>query len=144
MTIAQIRQLPVARQFVKFALVGFVNTAIDWTVFFSLTQWIPWFHEHILVANGIAFLFGFASSYTFNRRWTFRSKDGNIKRQLTVFLLVNLVGLGISETVVGVVHALTQSRLLSKFLAVALALFWNFFASRKWAFREGGGKPTVI
>lgn len=138
MKIADIRQHPLVRQFIKFGLVGVLNTAVDWTVFFSLTQWVAWFHAHILVANAIAFVCAFTCSYTLNRKWTFQSNDPRMKRQLTVFLLVNLVGLGISETVVGVVHALTESRLLSKFLAVALALFWNFFAGRKWAFKGGG------
>ena len=126
---------PTVKQFTKFVLVGFVNTGVDWLTFFSLTQWAPWFHAHIIVANTISFIFGFTSSYTFNRRWTFRSKDPNVRRQLIIFLLVNLVGLLLSTTIVKIVYSQTSSRLISKTLAVAITLFWNFFAGRQWAFK---------
>ncbi|PIS40566.1 MAG: hypothetical protein COT26_02630 [Candidatus Kerfeldbacteria bacterium CG08_land_8_20_14_0_20_43_14] len=126
---------PLTRQFSKFVIIGFVNTGIDWGVFFALTSWVSWFGGHIIFANIISFGCGFASSFTFNRNWTFKSKDPNITKQIAIFLLINIVSLGISTAVVGSVYHITQSRLLAKTLAVVAALFWNFFAGRKWAFK---------
>jgi putative flippase GtrA len=127
---------PTVKQFSRFVLIGFLNTGLDWAIFFALTSWIVWFGNHILVANTISFLFGFASSFTFNRRWTFRSTDPQVTKQLTTFLLINLVGLGMNLGIVGVVYHASHSRLLSKTLAVVIVLFWNYLAGRKFAFKK--------
>jgi len=127
---------PTVRQFSRFIIIGFLNTGLDWAVFFALTSWVPFFTQHILVANAISFVVGFTNSYIFNRRWTFKSQDARVGRQLTVFLLINLAGLGISQTILGTVYVATASRLVSKAAAVALTLFWNYFASRKFAFKK--------
>ena len=129
-------QHPTLRQFSRFVIIGFLNTGLDWATFFALTSWVAFFGKHILIANTFAFAVGFTSSYIFNRRWTFRSQDNRIGRQLSVFLLVNLAGLGISQTILGTVYAATESRLLSKTTAVAITLFWNFFAGRTFAFKK--------
>lgn len=127
---------PTVKQFSRFIVIGFLNTGLDWSVFFALTSWVAFFTQHILIANAIAFAVGFTNSYIFNRRWTFRSQDARIGRQLSVFLLINLAGLGISQTILGTVYAVSASRLLSKALAVAVTLFWNYFAGRRFAFRK--------
>ncbi|MDP2790117.1 MAG: GtrA family protein [bacterium] len=127
---------PTVQQFSRFITIGFLNTGLDWAIFFALTSWVPFFTQHILIANAISFVFGFTNSYIFNRRWTFKSQDARVGRQLTVFLLINLAGLGISQTILGTVYAVTSSRLISKATAVALTLFWNYFAGRKFAFKK--------
>lgn len=127
---------PTVRQFSRFLIIGFMNTGMDWAVFFALTSWMPFFTRHILIANAISFGVGFTNSYIFNRRWTFRSQDARVGRQLSVFLLINLAGLGISQTILGTVYAATSSRLVSKATAVAITLFWNYFAGRRFAFKQ--------
>ncbi len=134
--IAHLRNHPTVRQFSRFVIIGFLNTGLDWAVFFALTSWVPFFSQHILIANAISFVVGFTNSYIFNRRWTFKSQDARVGRQLTVFLLINLAGLGISQTILGTLYVATDSRVLSKAAAVALTLFWNYFASRKFAFKK--------
>ncbi|MFA6587824.1 MAG: GtrA family protein [Patescibacteria group bacterium] len=130
-----IAQHPLTRQFSKFVIIGFLNTGIDWAVFFALTSWIDLFKAHVLIANIISFACGFTSSFAFNRNWTFKSKEPKVARQVVIFLLINFVSLGISTLVLGIVYHLTQSRLLGKTLAVGAALIWNFLAGRKWAFK---------
>lgn len=127
---------PAVRQFGRFVVIGFLNTGLDWIVFFALTSWVAWFSQHILVANALAFCVGFSNSFVFNRRWTFRSGDPRVTRQLVIFLLINLAGLGISQTILATAYAVTTSRLLSKTAAVGVTMFWNFFASRRLAFRS--------
>jgi len=129
-------QHPTVKQFSRFIIIGFLNTGLDWAVFFALTSWVPFFLRHILIANTIAFGVGFCSSYFFNRRWTFRSTDPRVAKQLSTFLLVNIVGLGMNLVIVGTVYYATHSRLLSKTLAVGIVLFWNFLAGRKFAFKK--------
>jgi len=132
---------PNIRQFLRFVVVGTASTAVDWTIFFSLTSWSPWFANRPLIANALAFAGGFTNSYFFNRRWTFRSTDVQHVRQVGRFLLVTLVGLGLSELIVYWLLPFTGSRLLTKTFAVAVTLWWNFAGGRFWAFRKPPGNP---
>lgn len=128
---------PTSRQLVKFGLTGFLNTTIDWVIFFSFTSWIAWFDARPLVANALAFAGGFTNSFLINRRWTFRSNSPARTRQLTKFFVVAVVGLGISELIVGIVLPLSDSKLLSKSIAVVAVLGWNFLGAKFWAFKDG-------
>ena len=126
---------PTTRQFVRFSIVGFANTAVDWIIFFSLTSWVVWFADRPLLANALAFAGGFSNSFLLNRRWTFRSADQRRWQQASRFLVVALVGLGLSELIVGVFLPVTNSRVLSKAAAVILVLSWNFIGGKLWAFK---------
>ncbi len=133
--IRRLLSYPVTRQLVKFGLTGFLNTTIDWVIFFSLTSWLAWFDARPLVANAVAFAGGFTNSFLINRRWTFRSTSSRRTQQLSKFFIVAFVGLGISELIVGIVLPLSGSKVLSKSLAVATVLGWNFLGAKFWAFK---------
>lgn len=123
---------PVARQFIKFAMVGVVNTTIDLGVYSALV--FGW-DVHYLVANIFAFLTAASNSYILNRRWTFRSGDPRWRRQAIKYFIVLAIGFGLNETLLFllVAHA-GVGRLLAKCLAVIVVLFWNFGANRLWTF----------
>ncbi len=123
------------RQFFRFAVVGVINTAVDWVIFFSLSHTMVWFFDRPLVANALAFAGGFTNSFFLNRWWTFQSTQSKHIQQASKFFLVALVGLALSEVVIAVVLPLTDSRVVSKFVAVIITLSWNFLGGKYWAFR---------
>lgn len=124
------------RQFFRFAIVGFANTAVDWLIFFTLSHYFVWFFDRPLVANALGFAGGFTNSFILNRWWTFQSTSGQRFQQATKFFLVALVGLALSELVIAVVLPISDSRLVSKFAAVVVTLSWNFLGGKYWAFRK--------
>lgn len=131
------------RQFTKFALVGVLNTAIDFSVYTSLTRLAHW---HFLVANATSFLVAVTFSFLLNSRWTFRDRPGNRRRQYLLFFLVNLIALGLNETLLATfVHVAHVHDLLAKAAATVVVLFWNFFANRAWTFRQqaSNGLPAA-
>ena len=82
-------------QAVKFGLVGVVNTLVD-TGVYSLLMLIPLFKQYYVVAQVLGYCAGVANSLVMNKRWTFSQKEPMTRRQLILFLLVNLAALGVS------------------------------------------------
>ncbi|MCL6560011.1 MAG: GtrA family protein, partial [Firmicutes bacterium] len=87
-------------QLVKFALVGCVNTLVDWAVYFAVIRLFPaesaFFYAS---AKGFSYFCGIVNSFFLNRCWTFKAANvGGEGGRFFKFVLVNAVGL----TVIGI------------------------------------------
>lgn len=124
---------PAAVQFLKFSVVGAMNTAIDFAVYATLLRWT---HLHYLNANIFAFIAGATNSYLWNRWWTFSHDDQRWHRQATKFLIVLVSGFMINEALLYLLVAHAHiPKLLAKAPVIIIVLGWNFGLSRVWAFR---------
>ena len=128
------------RQLVRFAIIGAINSVIDFCIFFLLLKTPLGTLGQVgkQVAKASSFLVAVASSYLMNRRWTFRSSERRIVAQAGKFLLVSLVGLGFNNLAFYVFNAeslLHLNTLLSLILATATVSSWNFLANKYWTFR---------
>ncbi|MCG8691788.1 MAG: GtrA family protein [Minwuiales bacterium] len=120
------------RRMAKFAIVGAINTGIDVGVFSLLYFWaeLP-----VLVANTLGYSVAVANSFLMNKYWTFSESrnHGQLHHQFAKFLVLNLVGLGISNAVVwlleGVIHVLA-----AKGMAVVATFVWNYWTSRRFVY----------
>lgn len=135
-------KLRILWQFAKFALVGVLNTAIDFGILNSLI-----FLTGITGGAGIiplnitSFSTAVVNSYFWNKKWVF----GVNKASFVVFVVVTLIGLGINTGVVfvlttfvspiGVSSAALWAN-LAKVLATALSLVWNFVGYRLVVFKS--------
>ncbi len=123
------RELP--RQAVKFALVGVMNTGIDYLVFLLLAAaGLP-----ALPAHACSYTAGLINSFFWNKLWTFRAprvwKPGEIVR----FVLVNLTALAAAGGVLLAgrdVCGLPAA--LAKACALPVSLTINFLGNRLWVF----------
>ena len=79
-------------QFLKFALVGVLNTVVDFLVFQLLNLTLGWTY----LAQVIGYSAGVLNSYFWNSRWTFRKEHQRSAREAAAFVVVNLVSLGVS------------------------------------------------
>ncbi|MCX6744227.1 MAG: GtrA family protein [Candidatus Parcubacteria bacterium] len=121
------------RQFIKFCLVGLINTLIDFLVYLFLSRIIglPFWG-----ANLISVFIAMSSSFIFNKYWTFKNRDNNHKIQFIKFTLVNIVYFLLNNGIVfGLVHFAHIDDLAAKLVAVAVGMFWNFGANKLWTFR---------
>ena len=87
-------------QFLKFVLIGVSNTLIDLIVCRAL-QWLfgTFSDAQILtyyLPKVIGYCCGIANSYFWNSRWTFRAEHRRDVGEIGLFVLVNLVTLGLS------------------------------------------------
>ncbi len=134
---SHLRQItpPVIKQGIKFALVGALNTAVDFGIYFALTRSLPLFATHPQAAKAISYLAGVINSFMWNRAWTFRSGTG--WGRLLPFILANLAGLAINT---GILHLLYMELHLPEIVALAgsslLTIAWNFTLSKFVIFKR--------
>ena len=134
---------PGLRQFIKFCVVGAINTGVDWAVFFlaktSLTSTFGQSKLQTLkqIAKAISFVVSATSNYIMNRKWTFRSTNPRVMREFLQFLVVATGGLVINSIVFYLATAkLGWMDIFGLILATAAATLWNFFLNKKWTFRN--------
>jgi len=126
------RLLDHGRQFIKFGLVGIVNSVIDFTVFLILHGALGFGY---VAANGGAWLVAASFSFIGNKYWTFRAYDVNSAMQYVRFLIVSCIGLGISTSLLYVLVEFTGTAApFAKALSIIVVAFWNFYANKLWTF----------
>lgn len=125
-------QLTIVRQFVKFSMVGVLNTLTSFSAYLLMSRGL---RLTPLIANAIAFIVAVTVSFIVNKAWTFRDKEKVVVRQYSTFIMIGGVGLAISESVLFVLHHVLHLYDLVAFLISAVVVvFWNFSANRAWTF----------
>ncbi len=128
-------------RFLKFAFVGAVGAVIDFGVLNLLILEFGW---EKFFANIVSFSCAVTSNFVWNRLWTFpESRERALHTQFGQFLLVNVIGLAINQTVFLTTDALIFGPAfgtpldynLAKATAILIVLFWNFGANRLWTYR---------
>lgn len=142
-----LRKYHIARQFVKFGVIGVFNTGVDFGIYFTLTRGVDFFSVHKLLANALSFTVAVIGAFILNRSWTFRVRDGRAARQFVKFILVYLVGFTLNQSALhAAISVFAIHDIFGKLAGLFLNFSWNFFASRWWAFhmpRETGMRKNV-
>ncbi|MET8997816.1 GtrA family protein [Amycolatopsis sp. Hca4] len=119
----------------RFGLVGVANTLVDALGYALLvTLGVPLF-----VANFISTTTGMLLSFTLNRNFTFRAKDGDVRRQALLFFAVTAFGLWVVQAAIifGVTSAFPGVNvLIPKFAGIVVGLVWNYVLYHKVVFRH--------
>jgi len=85
------------KQIIRYALVGVLNTVIDLGVLNLLVQILGW---NLIAANTVAASLAIINSYLWNKYWTFANRDGGHIRQLSLFVIINLIWVLLSDMLV--------------------------------------------
>lgn len=125
----------------KFGVVGVVNTILDFALFNALH-----FGAGVgpLTSQAISTLVSATSSYFMNRHWTFRHRARTgIRREYTLFFVLNLVGLIIMEACIGLTRygfGLTGVAALNaaKVVGLVLGTLFRFWSYKRWVFLADG------
>lgn len=119
------------RQFLRFAAVGVVGTAVHYSVMLALVEFAG---ATPVLATCAGFLVSLGASYALNRLWTF-DKRPPWTRGFVAYLLVCAVGLGINMGVVALAMGAGVHYMAGQVVATLVALLWNFFSARFVVFR---------
>lgn len=116
-------------EFARFAIVGVSNTALTWAIFFLLAGVR---HVDPVIANIAAWVISSTWSFTWNRRFTFRSHDTDVRGQAWRFIAVNASAIGLSSAIIALFrhHPLWIGQLF----ATAATLGWNYAMCRRLVF----------
>ena len=116
-------------EFARFAIVGVSNTVITWTAYLSLAGMC---HVDPVLANVMAWILSSAWSFSWNRRFTFRSDDPDTRKQAWRFVAVNASAIGVSSLIIMLFrhHPLW----VGQASATAATLGWNYVMCRRVVF----------
>ena len=116
----------------KFGLVGGSNAALDFGLF-ALLHFIVGLSP--LVANTISFSTAVVSNFVLHKVWTFsgRGQDRHWAGQLPLFILFNVIALGLSNLTLWLLSPLitpAPAKIVSLFVTYA----WNYVTSRRYIY----------
>jgi putative flippase GtrA len=123
-----------ATQFLKFGLVGFLNTLISLAVYYSFI----WFDPHLyMVGNVAGWVVSVANAFYWNNRYVFVGAEGSLFKRIlrtyvsyggsfllsTALLFVQVELMGVPKTLAPIIN-----------LVVTIPL--NFLVNKFWTFRS--------
>ena len=128
-------------QLLRFGIVGGANTALDFGLLFVFKFiGIPVEIANIM-STGLAFIFSFFA----NKKYTFKTTNTNVIREMLLFVIITLTGLwGLQTLIIALTHnPLTQlmgntdvALLVAKLLATVASLTWNYLFYSKLVFKK--------
>jgi putative flippase GtrA len=108
----------------KFGVVGMSGMVIDFGSTYLCKEILK---IHKYVSNAIGFVLAASWNYAFNRIWTFESHNPHVAFEFFRFFVVSLIGLGLNTLILWLlVSKFKQHFYLSKLLAIAVVMVWNF------------------
>ncbi|MFC5469572.1 GtrA family protein [Cohnella suwonensis] len=127
------------KKMAKYALVGGLNTGVDFAVFVTLV-YASGFGSAL--AQTISYAAGVVNSYLLNRYWTFEMKAKRSYAELARFIAINVLSFAAATAVLLGLEALGAESALAKLVSVAFSMTINYMGFRLWVFRgmEADGK----
>ena len=146
------------KKFVKFGLIGILNTLVDFCVFYVMDRWV--IREGPTLAllgmtvvagpylsNAIAYVVANVHSFVWNKLWTFEKRDrvtkGEALRYLATsagYVLISTVSLAIcirilSLPVIAPLVPQGWTNLLAKLPTACVTIFYNYLMNKFWVFK---------
>ena len=128
-------------QKIRFIAIGGINTAIDFSVLFTLKSLgLP-----VVSANIISTFCAFCFSFVANKKFTFKTDNSNIRREIILFILVTLFGLWVLQGIVIQLLTLILSGttlpdglilFIAKICATIVSLTWNYTLYSRFVFKK--------
>jgi putative flippase GtrA len=123
----------VALKAISFALVGVVNTLVDFSVFWTAATYLQW---PLVPANVVAWMAGVTCSYALNSFITFGPESGRILRwrDYATFAASGVAGM-VASTATLVALSYVLPILVAKLLSILVSFVVNFSLSHFVVFR---------
>lgn len=144
-----------AKQFIKFALIGVLNTGVDLVILNAETI-ITGIKDGsgYAVQKGLSFLVAVTVSYFLNKHWAFQDKSKEEEgKKFSQFLFISIIGMLINVSVATITVTYLKDPINGilgiKFLmndqlwvsigalaGTAIGLIWNFTGYKLWVFKK--------
>lgn len=122
-------------QFVKFGIVGMVNTAISYAVYLALI----WIGLHYTLASIVGFSVSVLNSYYWNNKYVFRAEGGRAWWKTFIKTYVSYAGTGIVLSNILLylwIDVLGISAMIAPLISLVITVPVNFLANKFWAYKK--------
>lgn len=111
-------------QILKFGVVGGLAFLIDYVLLYALTEFVG---IHYLISSVISFTVSLIFNYILSIKWVFDVTKKQTVKEITIFVILSVIGLGINQVVMYVGSDLLNIYyMLTKIIATAIVMVWNF------------------
>lgn len=138
------------KRFIKFGIVGFTGSVIDFGIFNLLTIA---FDVASIASSTVSFALAVINNFVLNRFWTYpETRQTPIYKPLVKFIIVSCLGLAIriplfawlekvliplaEKTIPNVLTPTIVGHNLSLAIVIGVVMLWNFFVNRFWTFKS--------
>lgn len=116
------------KEFLKYLASGIIAVAADFSMLYVCVEY---FGAHYLISNALGFMTGWVVSYWINVNWVFSYRRYHFHFEFTLFTLIVLIGLGLSELLMYLwVNWLGQNYLIAKVISSGLVFVYNYAAKK--------------
>jgi putative flippase GtrA len=88
-----------------------------------------------VVSAGVSYCVSTVFNYVASMRYVFAHREGLSRtREFIIFVTLSVIGLGLNEAIMWLGGRLAGDEwyMLTKVVATALVMFWNFFSRKRW------------
>lgn len=118
-------------RFIKFGLVGALNTTINWIIFILLNS----LGVYYIISNIISYSLSTLNSYIWNSKWVFKYNGDNIKKTTFKFIILNIIGLILNTCILYIlVDILGLSKIIGLIITTGIVMLLNYFINKLWVF----------
>ena len=145
------------KKFLKFGLIGILNTLVDFVVFYFMNKLIGdgpivavlgmTVSIGVLAANTISYIVSNIHSFLWNKFWTFKKKERVTGREVGRYLITSCGFLLISSVGLSIFMAILQTPALAGLIPAGLiplaakipntciTMFYNYLMNKFWVFQ---------
>ncbi len=125
-------------QFLRYLVTGGLAFVADFGLFALCLYVFEW---HYLVANLVGLVVGLVINYAISIAWVFsackRTLQGHKSAEFGIFAVVGIAGVGLNQLCMFLMIGKWEwQEMLSKIVAAAIVLMWNFLARKLILFRS--------
>ena len=147
------------KKFLKFGLIGILNTIVDIAVFYIMDCWVIRDGPTLTLlgisiitgpylSNAVSYLAANIHSFFWNRLWTFQKKGrisgGEVLRYIATsagYLLISSAGLAVSIRILSLPLFSTVIpeewiNLVAKIPTFCVTIFYNYLMNKFWVFKD--------
>lgn len=147
------------KKFLKFGVIGVLNTLVDFAVFYVMDRWVigegptllllgTTVAAGIYISNAIAYVVANIHSFVWNKFWTFQKRDkitrGEAGRYLLTsagYLLISSLSLAIFTRILSVpvlagIVPDNWVNMLAKLPTACVTIFYNYLMNKFWVFKS--------
>lgn len=116
------------KKILRFGVVGGIAFVIDYSLLYILTEYA---HFPSLLSAAISFIISLIVNYILSIKWVFDVKKKQNTKEISLFIILSVIGLGINELIIYLGNELTIHYMISKIVATIIVMVYNFITRVK-------------